>query len=378
MPRSDYAILVGISNYPDPGFPPLEGPPRDVERFKAWLIDPQGGDVDPNNIITIVSPPPSPETASAQVSPQFQDFQIAFQQLITGGGSSIKYHSKNRLYLFFSGHGFCEIRNQMPQAALYAANASRLFNWNIAGTLYALWAKEVAVFGEIVLVMDCCRDAEATKMLMNPPLPAINNPGASQAVKLFCAYAAPKGGKAQERPISELNNEVHSLLTHVLLDAFRHAPPDDKGNITGTMIKGYVENAWPSVCGEIPADPPEIYIPPTGDIVFFQRASNRLLQKITLSSWLGGDQMKIDDGNGQLFATIDLPAAGSADMGSATDSTTAIIQWADQTSENVTIAENDGFELSIQLPAGFYRVRLLTGGVEKKEFFEAGGPDVKL
>ena len=154
MPRNDYAILVGISHYPAEGFPPLEGPPRDVQRFYDWLIDPQGGDVDPDNITRLLSPDPPPQVTSDMAPPQFGDFQVAFQHLVTGGGRSIQNHSQNRLYLYFSGHGFCEIRNQMPQAALYAANASRLFNWNIAGTLYALWAKEVALFGEIVLVMD--------------------------------------------------------------------------------------------------------------------------------------------------------------------------------------------------------------------------------
>ncbi len=368
MPRNDYAILVGVSYYPDPGFPPLQGPPRDVERFKEWLVDPDGGDVDPHNIITMVSPPIDQQSSPSHVSPQFQDFQVVFQQLITGGGNSIKYHSKNRLYLFFSGHGFCEVRNQIPQAALYAANASRLFNWNIAGTLYALWAKEVAVFGEIVLVMDCCRDAEATKMLMNPPLPVISNTGAAQTVKLFCVYAAPKGGKAQERPIPELNNEVHSLLTHVLLDALRHAPPDDEGNITGSMIKGYVENAWPTVCGATPADPPEVYIPPTGDIVFFKRPALRLSQNIFVSSWQSGDLLEIYEGSGKLFGSIVLPEAGSPSV---------TIQWKDQTSKELVV-NAASMMFCIPLPAGYYRARLLTGGAERKQFFEAGGPDVKL
>lgn len=368
MPRDDYAILVGISYYPDPGFPPLLGPPRDVQRIYDWLVDPQGGDVDPNNIIRILSPDPPPKGAGAgPVPPLFEHFQLAFQQLITGGGSGIKYHSKNRLYLYFSGHGFCEIREQTPQAALYAANASRLFNWNIAGTLYAQWAKEVALFGEVVLVMDCCRDAEATKMLMNPPLPAISNVGAARNTKLFCVYAAPKGGKAQERPIAELNHDVHSLLTHALLDAFRHAPPDDRGNVTGTMLKGYVENLWPSLCGALPADPPEFYIPPTGDIVFFRRPPARLNTRIKLVSGMAGDLLELYDGSGKLYGSLSLPAPGS----------TAVVQWVDGSSEAIAV-ENGSLVLVVPLPAGFYRARLVSGAVEKKQFFEAGGADVEL
>lgn len=366
MARADYAILVGISHYPNPGFPPLQGPPRDVERFRQWLIDPQGGDVDSKHIISIVSPDPPAAVAPEQAPPQFTDFQVAFQRLVADNEGKLTFHSDSRLYLYFSGHGFCEIRNQMPQAAIYAANASRLFNWNIAGTLYALWAKEAAVFGEIVLVMDCCRDAEATKMMLNPPLPVIVNPGAARDVKLFCVYAAPKGGKAQERPLAELNNEVHSLLTHVLLDALRHAPPDAEGRITGQMLKNYIENAWPVACGTIPADPPEIYIPPTGDIVFFRRPSQRLTQILRLSNWALGDRLEIHDGRNQLFAALSLPAPGAVEVE---------VTWADQSRE--TLAFSDGV-LRLPLPAGLYQARLSSGGAERRLLFQAGGEDVRL
>jgi hypothetical protein len=368
MAKADYAILLGISHYPDPGFPPLQGPPRDVQRFYDWLIDPTGGDVDPNHITTIVSPNPPPTVTPDQAPPQFTDFQVAFQKLITGGKNRIEYHSDSRLYLYFSGHGFCEIRNQMPQAAIYAANASRLFNWNIAGTLYALWAKEAAVFGEIVLVMDCCRDAEATRMLMNPPLPAINNPGAAQKVKLFCIYAAPKGGKAQERPIPELNGDVHSLLTHVLLDAFRHAPPDPQGQVTGQALKNYIEDLWPKACGNIPADPPEIYIPPTGDIVFFTRPPVLLAQNLVLHSWSAGETVEIYDGSNQLLVTL-TPKVTDGFI-SAAD-----LVWADGTKESLPVEDA---RVCVSLPAGLYRGRRLREGQWRQQFFQAGGDDVGL
>jgi len=364
MPRDDYAILMGISHYADPGFPPLEGPPRDVARFHQWLLDPQGGDVDPTHITSIVSPTPPPQVDPDQTPPTFVDFQSKFKQLITGGGSNIQYHSDSRLYLYFSGHGFCEYQNDMPHAAIYAANASRWAHYNIAGTLFALWAKKAAVFGEIVLVMDCCRDAEATKTLSPTFLPAVANLGTARDVKLFCIYAAPKGGKAQERPIPELNNQVHSLLTHALLAAFRHAPPDEKGRVTGQIIKGYLEDAWPGVCGDIPADPPEIYIPPNGDITFFRQPAARLPQKIHLTAWQPGELLEIYDQRNQLFASLTLPAENAV---------TVILDWADQTSEPVPI--NAG-TLTIPLPAGFYRLSLATGA--KQQLFQAGGADVEL
>lgn len=366
MARKDYAILVGISQYPNPGFSPLQGPPRDVDRFRQWLIDPQGGDVDPHNIKVIVSPDPPLAVDPDRAPPELNDFVAAFKRLVIDDQNNLHPHGESRLYLYFSGHGFCEIREQMPQAAIYAANASRWANWNIAGTLYALWAKEAAAFGEIVLVMDCCRDAELAKIIFPPLLPVIINPGAARNVKLFCIYGAPKGGKAQERPIPELNNEVHGLLTHVLLDALRHAPPDAAGQITGQMLKNYIENAWPGACGAIPADPPEIYIPPTGDIVFFRRPPERLLQTLSLSAWEQGDRVDIHDGRNQLCASVTLPAAGSTEVE---------VLWADQSKQTLAFSEGT---LSLPLPAGLYRVRLQGATGERQQLFQAGGDDVRL
>lgn len=366
MPRDDYAILVGISRYAAPHFPPLQGPPRDVQRFYHWLTDPRGGDVDPANITTIVTPDPPRKVSSVKTPPLFSDFHDAFERLVTDDNHSPVYHRDSRLYLYFSGHGFCQIHDRIPQAALYAANANRVSHWNIAGTLYALWARDAAIFGEIVLVMDCCRDAEAAKIFTPPVLSTIINPGAARQVKLFSIYAAPKGGKAQERPIPELGNQVHSLLTHVLLDAFHHAPADPDGKVTGSTIKDYVENAWPAACGGFPADLPEIYIPPTGDITFFTRPPHRLPQTIRFAAWHAGAQVEIHDGGNRLYASLVLPAAGS---------TSALLTRADQTIETVPIANRS---LTVALPAGLYRLRLVADDRERQVLFQAGGPDVTL
>jgi hypothetical protein len=366
MARDDYAILVGISHYPNPGFPPLQGPPRDVERFRSWLVDPLGGAMNPGHITTILSPQPPADVPPDQAPPQPDDFQSAFQHLITGAEGNLLYRGGSRLYLYFSGHGFCDIRGQMPQAAIYAANASRLCYYHIAGTLYALWAKEAAAFSEIVLVMDCCRDAEATKRILPPPLAEIVNPGAAGNVRLFSVYAAPKGGKAQERPIPELGGEVHSLLTHVLLDALRHAPADAEGNVTGQTVKDYLENAWPAACGQIPADPPQIYLPASGDIVFSRRPPDRLNQVLRIDSWKTDETVEIFDGRNQLLATLRLPAP---------DSDTAVITWSDRRSESLPF---DSDTLTLPLPAGLYRGRRLAGGTERQELFQAGGPHVRL
>src|SRR5205814_1559906 len=115
--------------------------------------------------------------------------------------------------------------------------------------------KAWALFDEIVLIMDCCRDAELTKKPTEPPLKEPTDVVPAQTVKLFELYAAPKGGKAQERRIPSRNNKVHGLLTHAFLEAIEHANPNAP-SVSTSDIKGYLENQWAAICGDQPADPP--------------------------------------------------------------------------------------------------------------------------
>src|SRR6185295_19227684 len=43
MGTSDYAIVIGIERYDDPGLGVLKGPGRDARRFCEWVTDPGGG-----------------------------------------------------------------------------------------------------------------------------------------------------------------------------------------------------------------------------------------------------------------------------------------------------------------------------------------------
>jgi hypothetical protein len=270
MAAGDAAILTGISVYPNEGYTQLDGPPNDLKIIKEWLVDPAGGGLRDENIIELASPNPYPEKLDPDSAPPVsEDFHRKFQQLLRQRMHLKERRLNDRLYLYFSGHGFCN-RSQIkpPEAALYSANATREFYEHIFGTYYARVAVAWALFAEVVLIMDCCRDSEITREPMPKPIREAPDDGLSAQVKLMCIYAVPKGGKAQERKIPDRGNKVHGLLTHALVKALNEARPTTNNAISATALRDYIHQTWTPVCGQDAAPRPEISLPPNGEIYF--------------------------------------------------------------------------------------------------------------
>lgn len=364
----DYAILVGIGKYADKDtFPELQGPPNDIELMTEWLTSASGGALpnDEDHIKTILSPSSvAPGIDPDEFPPVAEQFRRAFKSLVRGpDGHFLK--RPGRLYLYFSGHGFTEKKSLTPQATLYAANATRDFPDNIFGSYYAWLVKDKALFAEVVLIMDCCRDEEVNRP---PDVPAVNEAGASAAseVKLFCVYAAPKGGKAQERNIAE-RGRVCSLLTHALLKVFEEARPDAGAFISGAELKRHLLETWTAVCGDIPAPPPEIVLPTGADILFRSRnlGVNQGFEIDDLPA--GATVMELFDGRGQSLLRCTLqapPAASTASWGGAAPVPLGF----------------DGRTFALQLQPGYYKY-VLSGGLSRTDLFAVpteGGSHVRL
>ncbi len=352
----DYAILVGIGKYADAStFPELQGPANDVALMKAWLTAPTGGNVDPNNITTILSPHViDVGTDPDSVPPVTEDFKKAFKKLVRDDKG--RFISRpGRLYLYFSGHGFSDKKSLVTQATLYAANATREFPENIFGTHYALLAQDKALFAEIVLIMDCCRDAEVNRP---PDVPPVNEAGntAASTVKLFCIYAAPKGGKAQERKMVERDNKVCGLLTHAVLKAYAEARPDAGNFITGAALKRHLLETWTALCGDTPAPPPEIMLPTNTDIQFRSQnlGVNQIFQIADFPAT--ATTMEVLDGQGQSIVRCDLhpPPMPST------------VTW---NGNPATKLEFDDKTFALRLQPGFYKC-VLAGGLSRSALFE--------
>lgn len=362
-----FAILVGISRYADSNLHPLDGPVRDVRLMKDWLELENGGNVPPANITPIISNESSQVAATdGDMPPVFEDFRKAFLSVVSNPDNKnfIKRKGQgSRLYLYFSGHGFCEKRKQEPHAALYVANTSWNWNSNIYGTSFAQWTKDQGLFDEIVLIMDCCRDAELVKTLFEPLLPKPVDIGAARNVKLFELYGAPRGGRAQERPIPSRNNEVHGLLTHAFLDALEHADPG-KPDVSTQAIKGYLEERWSALCGTEPADPPEVIVPSNGEILFHRATSLDLPQRFKLNVLKVGDSFEIIDANLSVVAQVTL-VAGEAK-----------VVWS--IGGMITLCTIDNGIFIVPLPATYYMAVAATSGGMLRRKFQAGDNDVEL
>jgi len=276
MAADDFAILVGISVYADPALPKLDGPPNDLALIRKWLTDPAGGAIpdDDDHIVVINSPDPFPAIADPYETPPRRDvFERIFSTLTSKRIAMRQDRLKGRLYLYFSGHGFCSRSMERDfEAALYAANASSDTNYeHMFGTDYARKAKGRALYKEIVLIMDCCRVSEINRRpIPNGSTDAPDETLAAQA-QLLTIYAAPKGGKAQERKIDERDGKVYGLLTHALVKALDEARPTAEGAINSTALREFLLQSWEKVCGPDAPPRPEIFPPGSGDILFGAR-----------------------------------------------------------------------------------------------------------
>lgn len=374
MSKNDYAILVGISRYADKeNLHPLEGPVNDVNLMNDWLLGEQG--VPKDNIKKIVTqvnslppitdgPPPDDDA----FPPIYEEFQKHFLGIVRRADrQGYIRRDDGRLFLYFSGHGFSEKHDRSQHAALYVGNTFIKAGPqnNIYGTYFANWTKDRGLFKEIVLIMDCCRDAEITKVASIPVLPVSTETGVD--AKLFQLYAVPLGGKAQECPIPSRNSEVHGLLTHAFLDAVKNAAPG-RNQVSTTEIKNYLWERWDVLCGEQPPQKPIPVVPENGEIYFNRNAYTAPPQRFRLKTLKTGDVFEIigKDFTGKDFTVVARVAIGDTQVEINRDNV-----------KTYAPIENDLF--SMLLPPSFYMAEaFLSPGNILRQNFQAGGNDVEL
>lgn len=277
MAADDYAILVGISRYRDSDkYPTLDGPLNDVERVWTWLTDKvTGGQVPEDNIKRLTTPeallqlPKVGWPKETEWVPNREAFSKLFRQVaLDDTGEFVRRNG--RLYLYFSGHGFSQLADEVTRAALYSADNYGKAHTNLAGTLYADAVRRAKLFKEVVLLMDCCRDVESNYVYNIPDINKVENDG-SETVKLFAMYAAPKRGKAQERELQEADGKVVGLMTNAWLRALEEAPCDVAGRVSGKLINNFVGFNWKAWYPKLTPPTPRVVPPEDGDVYFSSR-----------------------------------------------------------------------------------------------------------
>lgn len=267
MASNDYAIVVGITNYPSLG--DLKGPENDALLFRDWLESDQGGAVPHENISTVVSSlhydPADLDPLRAR--PTTEQVDEAFGRLVEYGVENDGSLGR-RLYIFLAGHGFGP---DIEETALLMANAGKLrTGYHIPGRRYANWFRTAAFFDEVVLFMDCCRDDYRRAPFRFPPWVEIRSPRAAE-VKYYYGFATRWSRQARERILTD-GGQVHGVFTTALIAALNQSIPDSQGQITGSAIANYVYNHLPRLVAQDEYQDPEFHYDKQTEFVFAERA----------------------------------------------------------------------------------------------------------
>lgn len=235
MAADDRAVVVGINRYP--GFrengesKDLEGPEHDAREFAKWLTSPTGGNVPEDRVTLLVSGGTDDDPTPTELS-----VDQALQKIINAAKKNGAVGGR-RLYLFFAGHGFA---SSTEDVNLLTANAARdSIGHHIAGKKYLEWFKMAALFKEVVLFMDCCREIQQTAPMRPAPFTAMVNPPPS---RVLVGYATGFAMASRERPVKTNGAEVRGRFTEALVAGLTKAA-DARGRVTGLQLRNFVTNA---------------------------------------------------------------------------------------------------------------------------------------
>lgn len=241
VPRpEDRAVVVGVSHYPG-GFPELQGPVRDAEDFRDWLIAPTGGGLAPGQVRLLTTPNPPPINVGA-ACPLDADVRKAFDELedlaLANNATNGPLRAGRRLYLFFSGHGFAPAAVvRRFETAVLMANATRTrLGYHIPARGYADWFHASGYFDEILLFMDCCREVFRTAPVAGPHFA---DPAGGRPVRGFYAFGTKWKGLARERHFDDVG-QTRGVFTRALMAGLRGAARDAAGNVTTTSLRDYL------------------------------------------------------------------------------------------------------------------------------------------
>lgn len=257
MGADDRAIVVGIARYPNLG--DLGGPENDARAFAEWLTAADGGQVPADRVTRILSSDFAPVA-----EPTADAIDAGFEQIIDAALAN-GARGGRRLYLFFAGHGFAP---NVDESALLTANAARRrAGHHIPGRAYANWFRTAALFDEVVLLMDCCREVRTSAPMRPPPWDVQIGPRPS---RILLGFATDLSLAARERPSPNDGNRIRGRFTEAVISALRHATDAD-GRVTSRSLQAFVFNLLTkesAEAGETELDRQEPKFQLDGDIVF--------------------------------------------------------------------------------------------------------------
>jgi hypothetical protein len=308
MHDSDYAVVIGISQYPTlkppaPGSPhDLSGPDADAAAIFDWLTNTEKGGVPESNAIHVSTSkylPFQTEMFMGQnrilARPCEADMAGCFGWLLQRFQNSNKVHLGRRLYVYFSGHGFavkdCEGGVYDPQATPNDLRHFYVRSWFD-------WFYRNAVFAEFVLWVDACSDnipiggaIGGTRL----PRTQSSNPASGRR---FVAFAAKHTLRSVERPNS--NGDVRGVFTTALLEGLNGAAVDQStGRITADSLRRYLKGGMKNFMIDQDRNNPDIdnepAFGPVEDLDFGAHQATRFTTEIRFDNRFMGAAAEIID-----------------------------------------------------------------------------------
>jgi hypothetical protein len=220
----DWALVVGIANYPSYGDTPseahnLKAPINDATAVEKFLREEFG--VQNITLLTSVQnngaawgdPPPRP--VRFDIDHWIRNLVVKSKANIAAGrGPQVG----RRLYLYFSGHGLAP--EKFKRALVTSDALAQTFVDHILATAWQEHLSNSRYFSEYVLWMDFCSQAQVTLIPSLPPFEIVQ--AVSPPPPQFTACAAAFPLQAVELPLGP-GGEFHSVFTYELLRGLRGA-----------------------------------------------------------------------------------------------------------------------------------------------------------
>ena len=229
----DYAIVVGVNKYQKhPHFQDLEGAVNDARDFIKWLKEDQG--LADDHIYCFLSEVGDLAHPCGQgdVEPRLGNVYRCIENLLDRSEGGEKKIGR-RIYIFMAGHG---VGRNLDETGLLAADHSRMMDRYLVGKMIADIFAESAIFDQVVLFMDCCRDYDGDLTPPSNPFRIQVDPDAYEVDRCYC-YGAKFNRQSHEK---ELENDCHGVFSWSLLKGLRF--PDEKGKVTARRLKTFVTN----------------------------------------------------------------------------------------------------------------------------------------
>jgi hypothetical protein len=262
---NDFALTVGIDHYSM--YRCLSGAIKDAEDFHKWLVEPDGGGLDPNNRRLVLSPPVQKCSenytrgrewstgSSCEWFPRGQrrrpvksEIDEDLDELVERARQRVHDEGRRmrRFYYFFSGHGNTHNERSVARTSYCLARWSRDQNRSDALDIesYLGAIGRLGLFEEVLMFLDFCRinqvSVSGSPSIINPPM-------GGAAVESFVAYAADVDQAAYEGDGGSNGLDFRGHFSRVLMKALRGAAASEGGGVTILDLATYLDRNVPKV-----------------------------------------------------------------------------------------------------------------------------------